>query len=83
MADHGASVEILGDVGGHPVAMRQGNLLAVSFHPELSGDSRLHELLLAINGSSVVSRKITDSRARPRGKKKKKKINDVLGAVEV
>ncbi len=51
VAEHGPDVEILGSVEEHPVAIRQGNMLAVSFHPELSGDSRLHELLLAINGS--------------------------------
>jgi len=52
VSEHGPAVEVLGRVGGHPVAIRQGNLLAVSFHPELSGDSRLHELLLAAVGSS-------------------------------
>ena len=51
VAEHGPEVEILGSVEAHPVAIRQGHMLAVSFHPELSGDSRLHELLLAINGS--------------------------------
>ena len=33
-------------VEDHPVAIRQGNMIAVSFHPELAGDGRLHELLL-------------------------------------
>jgi pyridoxal 5'-phosphate synthase pdxT subunit len=47
VAEHGPDVEILGRVEEHPVAIRQGNVLAVSFHPELSGDPRLHELLLA------------------------------------
>ncbi|MBV9802733.1 MAG: pyridoxal 5'-phosphate synthase glutaminase subunit PdxT [Solirubrobacterales bacterium] len=51
VAEHGPEVEILGSVEAHPVAIRQGHMLAVSFHPELSGDSRLHELLLAIDGS--------------------------------
>ena len=46
VAEHGREVEILGCVEEHPVAIRQGNVLAVSFHPELSGDPRLHELLL-------------------------------------
>jgi 5'-phosphate synthase pdxT subunit len=40
-------VEVLAEVEGHPVAVRQGNVLAVSFHPELTGETRLHELLLA------------------------------------
>ena len=52
VSEHGPAVEVLGRVGEHPVAIRQGNMLAVSFHPELSGDSRLHELLLAAAGSS-------------------------------
>jgi 5'-phosphate synthase pdxT subunit len=50
VAEHGPEVEVLASVEGHPVAIRQDNMLAVSFHPELSGDSRLHEMLLAING---------------------------------
>ena len=47
VADTGAEVEILAEVEGHPVAVRQGNVIAVSFHPELTGETRLHELLLA------------------------------------
>ena len=52
VAEHGPDVQVLGRVEDHPVAIRQGNVLAVSFHPELSGDARLHELLLQMNGSS-------------------------------
>jgi len=47
VADTGGAVEILAEVDGHPVAVRQGNVIAVSFHPELTGETRLHELLLA------------------------------------
>ncbi len=46
-ADTGPEVEVLAEVEGHPVAVRQGNVIAVSFHPELTGETRLHELLLA------------------------------------
>jgi pyridoxal 5'-phosphate synthase pdxT subunit len=46
IAEHGPDVEILGEVDGHPVAARQGPMLVVSFHPELTGDSRLHETWL-------------------------------------
>jgi len=49
--DHGPGVEVLAAVDGHPVAVRQGNVVAISFHPELTGDSRLHELLLAMAGA--------------------------------
>ncbi len=47
VAEHGAGVEVLAEVDGHPVAVRQGNVLAVAFHPEIEGDTRLHEWLLA------------------------------------
>ena len=42
----GPDVRVLADVDGHPVAVRQGNVVAISFHPELTGERRLHELLL-------------------------------------
>ena len=45
--EHGAGVQVLAAVDGHPVAARQGNLFAVAFHPELSGERRLHERFLA------------------------------------
>jgi 5'-phosphate synthase pdxT subunit len=42
----GPRVEVLADVDGHPVLCRQGPVLAAAFHPELSGDVRLHQLFL-------------------------------------
>lgn len=42
----GPSVEVLASVGAHPVAVRQGHLLATSFHPELTGDDRVHRLFV-------------------------------------
>jgi 5'-phosphate synthase pdxT subunit len=42
----GAGVEVLAEVDGHPVAVRQGNVLAVAFHPELTDEHRLHQWLL-------------------------------------
>jgi pyridoxal 5'-phosphate synthase pdxT subunit len=42
----GAEVEILAGIDEHPVMVRQGNILATSFHPELTGDGRIHRLLL-------------------------------------
>lgn len=47
IASHGDEVQVLAEVDGHPVAARQGSMLAVSFHPELSDDTRLHERFLA------------------------------------
>jgi pyridoxal 5'-phosphate synthase pdxT subunit len=40
-------VEVLAEIDGHPVAVRQGDVLAVAFHPEIAGDRRLHEWLVA------------------------------------
>jgi 5'-phosphate synthase pdxT subunit len=47
VAEYGPDVEVLAAVDDHPVAVRQGNVMAVAFHPELSGETRLHALLLA------------------------------------
>jgi 5'-phosphate synthase pdxT subunit len=44
----GGSVDVLASVDGHPVAVRQGHLLATSFHPELTPDTRLHALFVAM-----------------------------------
>ncbi len=42
----GPDVEVLAEVDGHPVLARQGRFLVASFHPELTDDTRLHELFL-------------------------------------
>jgi 5'-phosphate synthase pdxT subunit len=42
----GSEVEVLAVVGDHPVMVRQGPILATSFHPELTGDGRIHRMLL-------------------------------------
>ncbi len=52
IAEHGPEVAILGRVDGHAVAARQGKVLAVSFHAELSGDDRLHRLFLGLVGEA-------------------------------
>jgi 5'-phosphate synthase pdxT subunit len=44
--EHGSDVEVLAEVDGHPVAVRQGKVIAVAFHPELTGDTRLHRRLI-------------------------------------
>src|SRR3954452_6014164 len=46
LAEYGDAVEILASVDGHPVAARQDNMLVISFHPEIAGESRIHELFL-------------------------------------
>ncbi len=42
----GAGVEVLAEAQGHPVAVRQGHLMATSFHPEVDGDGRVHRVFL-------------------------------------
>ena len=42
----GPDVEVLAEAHGHPVAVRQGHLLATSFHPEVDGDGRVHRVFL-------------------------------------
>jgi 5'-phosphate synthase pdxT subunit len=42
----GPAVEVLAEVDGHPVLCRQGQVLVSAFHPELSGDLRIHALFL-------------------------------------
>jgi len=46
IADAGPGVEVLASVDGRAVAARQGDLLAVAFHPELGDDSRIHAAFL-------------------------------------
>jgi 5'-phosphate synthase pdxT subunit len=42
----GADVEVLGTVDNSPVAIRHGRIIGLTFHPELTGDDRLHRLFL-------------------------------------
>lgn len=39
-------VEVLAEYHGHPVMVREGNLLAAAFHPELTHDTRVHQLFI-------------------------------------
>jgi pyridoxal 5'-phosphate synthase pdxT subunit len=43
----GSDVEVLAEHGAHPVLIRQGAIWGATFHPELSGDLRLHQRFLA------------------------------------
>ena len=56
IASHGDGVQILAEVDNHPVAAREGPLLAVAFHPELGRDTRLHERFLASCAMQTVGR---------------------------
>jgi 5'-phosphate synthase pdxT subunit len=42
----GAGVQVLARAAGHAVAVRQGSMLATAFHPEVTGDRRVHQLFV-------------------------------------
>jgi len=44
----GADVQVLGRAAGHIVAVRQGRMLATAFHPEMTGDRRIHKLFVGM-----------------------------------
>lgn len=54
--EHGPQVEVLAALDDHPVAVRQDRAIAVAFHPELTGDTRIHELLLSLDGREAERR---------------------------
>jgi len=59
VADAGPEVEVLAEVEGKVVAVRQGNLLATAFHPELSGEVRLHRWLVDLVLGRIAERRST------------------------
>jgi 5'-phosphate synthase pdxT subunit len=48
ISDAGPGVEVLGRLDGQPVLVREERVLAASFHPELTGDTRVHERFLEL-----------------------------------
>jgi 5'-phosphate synthase pdxT subunit len=51
----GGDVEVLAELGGEPVLLRQGRFLVATFHPELTDDTRVHELFLeSVREASLV-----------------------------
>jgi pyridoxal 5'-phosphate synthase pdxT subunit len=48
IAEHGEDVDVLASVDEHPVAIRHGGVVLCAFHPELTDDSRVHALLMAL-----------------------------------
>jgi 5'-phosphate synthase pdxT subunit len=64
----GAGVDVLGRIVGGPadgkiVAVRQGNLVATSFHPELTGDRRVHALFVDVVRRSLANQQSTGADA--------------------
>ena len=54
----GDSVEVLAQYDGHPVAIRDGRLLAVAFHAELTEDERIHAMFMAMASSSTANKEV-------------------------
>jgi pyridoxal 5'-phosphate synthase pdxT subunit len=52
----GANVEVLAELDGEPVLLRDGRFLVASFHPELTGDPRVHERFLELIAEGVAAR---------------------------
>jgi len=58
---HGPEVEVLASYEGHPVAIREGAVLACAFHPELTDDPRFHAIFMAM---ATVARERAEEEAR-------------------
>ncbi len=59
----GAGVGVLATYRGHPVAIREGSVLACAFHPELTDDPRLHALFMAMTTSAREQRTGEEARS--------------------
>ncbi len=58
---HGPGVQVLAEVGGHPVAARQGDLLVTAFHPEFTDDRRIHALFVEMVRAAIPRRAADDA----------------------
>jgi 5'-phosphate synthase pdxT subunit len=56
IAKTGDNVETLAERDGSPVLIREGHLLAATFHPELSNDRRVHQYFLDMVRDSLATR---------------------------
>jgi pyridoxal 5'-phosphate synthase pdxT subunit len=56
----GAGVEVLASYEGHPVAVRERSALACAFHPELTDDSRLHALFMAMTTTAMSAERASE-----------------------
>ena len=55
----GSSVDVLASLDGHGVLVRQGNVLGSSFHPELTGDGRLHGYFVEMVRAAKIGKRTT------------------------
>jgi pyridoxal 5'-phosphate synthase pdxT subunit len=61
IAEVGPDVEVMAERDGFPVLVRQGKLLAATFHPELSSDRRVHQLFVDMVRQSASSQNSSKS----------------------
>jgi 5'-phosphate synthase pdxT subunit len=63
----GADVNVLAEYAGRPALVQRGNVMAAAFHPELTGDSTVHELFLKLarDGREGVAQEIKRNGAKP------------------
>jgi pyridoxal 5'-phosphate synthase pdxT subunit len=66
VAEHGSGVEVLASIDGHPVAVREGRLLALAFHPEIGDDHRVHASFLELVRTARVAARQAGCRSRSR-----------------
>ena len=62
----GPDVEVLATWEGHAVAARQGDLLVTAFHPELTGDTRMHDAFLTMVRAAAEPTRVTGGPGVPR-----------------
>ncbi|MCH7787964.1 MAG: pyridoxal 5'-phosphate synthase glutaminase subunit PdxT [Acidobacteria bacterium] len=60
----GDDVEVLASRNGDPVLLRSGAVLASAFHPELSGDDRLHEMFVDMCAAQAIEAMMNDTTLR-------------------
>ncbi|BAB59198.1 hypothetical protein [Thermoplasma volcanium GSS1] len=49
------NVDVMASLDGYPVMVRSGNILGMTFHPELTGDVSIHEYFLSMGGGGYIS----------------------------
>jgi pyridoxal 5'-phosphate synthase pdxT subunit len=62
--DVGPDVDVLAEIDGHAVAVREGNVILCAFHPELTDDSRVHALLMAMATAALENRAAKEGEVR-------------------
>ncbi|HLJ40338.1 MAG TPA: pyridoxal 5'-phosphate synthase glutaminase subunit PdxT [Candidatus Acidoferrales bacterium] len=62
----GKNVEVLAERNGKPVLVQQGRMIAATFHPELTGDTKIHERFVKLAEKAAVSEASSQSRVASR-----------------